>query len=171
MSKGCGTAENEEGGTTRLEQVSMWVSLNKPPSSAVTPSTTSYSRHLSIRVSIVSQSSSALTLRDQQRMASTCQAATFACTWSATREHRQRAEYQVSCADSLSLREFRFLDIRDSVLGHSSLPRIRSRLPLNIHAQVIAFVLKVLAKTWLVLSGWLNDLIILQRNLWHPCLG
>lgn len=54
------------------------------------------------------------------------------------------------CADSLSLREFLLLDTGQSVPDHSSLSRIRSRLPLELHQQVFVWVLGVLSKAGLV---------------------
>jgi len=54
------------------------------------------------------------------------------------------------CADSLSLREFLLLDTSQSVPDHSTLSRIRSRLPLEVHQEVFAWVLDVLARSGLV---------------------
>ena len=54
------------------------------------------------------------------------------------------------CADSLSLREFLLLDVGESVPDHSSLSRIRSRLPLEAHNKVFGFVLDILDKEGLV---------------------
>lgn len=54
------------------------------------------------------------------------------------------------CADSLSLREFLRLDIKQSVPDHSSLSRIRSRLPLEVHHEIFLFVLKLLTDAELV---------------------
>ena len=54
------------------------------------------------------------------------------------------------CADSLSLREFLLLDAGQSVPDHSSLSRIRSRLPLELHQEVFAWVLDVITKAGLV---------------------
>jgi hypothetical protein len=56
-------------------------------------------------------------------------------------------------ADSLSLREFLLLDTTQSVPDHSSLSRIRARLPLEVHDEVFAWVLRVIAKAGLVLGG------------------
>ena len=47
------------------------------------------------------------------------------------------------CSDSLSLRRFLFLDASEDSPEHSSLTRIRNRLPLVIHEQVFAFVLQI----------------------------
>ena len=49
------------------------------------------------------------------------------------------------CADSLSLREFIQLDTTQAVPDHSSLSRIRTRLPLAIHHEVFIFVLRQLS--------------------------
>lgn len=57
------------------------------------------------------------------------------------------------CADSLSLREFLLLDSGEKVPDHSTLSRTRARLPLEIHQQVFAWVLKVLAKAGLLVGG------------------
>jgi transposase len=54
------------------------------------------------------------------------------------------------CADSLSLREFLGLDMKQTVPDHSSLSRIRSRLPLEVHHKVFLFVLKLLADAKLI---------------------
>ena len=47
------------------------------------------------------------------------------------------------CADSLSLRSFLGVPIGESTPEHSSLTRIRDRLPLEIHEEVFVFVLKL----------------------------
>ena len=54
------------------------------------------------------------------------------------------------CADSLSLREFLLLESRERVPDHSWLSRTRSRLPLEVHDQVFAWVLQRLAEHGLV---------------------
>jgi transposase len=54
------------------------------------------------------------------------------------------------CADSLSLREFLLLDSKEPVPDHSSLSRIRSRLPLELHQEVFNWVLEVLADAGLI---------------------
>ena len=54
------------------------------------------------------------------------------------------------CADSLSLREFLQLDTTQTVPDHSSLSRIRARLPLEIHHEVFIFVLRLLSKQGLL---------------------
>ena len=54
------------------------------------------------------------------------------------------------CADSLSLRAFLQLDLDDAVPSHSSLSRIRSRLPLEVHSEVFQWIIKVLSKNNLI---------------------
>ena len=54
------------------------------------------------------------------------------------------------CADSLSLREFLLLDTGQVVPDHSSLSRIRSRLPLELHQEVFTWVLGVITEAGLV---------------------
>lgn len=56
------------------------------------------------------------------------------------------------CADSLSLRAFLGLSLRERVPDHSSLSRIRSRLPVSVFATVFELVLDIVAKHGL-LSG------------------
>ena len=54
------------------------------------------------------------------------------------------------CGDSLSLREFLGLALPDESPDHSSLTRIRERLPLEVHQRVFQFVLEVAAKHKLI---------------------
>jgi len=54
------------------------------------------------------------------------------------------------CSDSLSLREFLKLEITESVPDHSTLSRMRSRFPLEVHEQVFAWVLDKLEQAGLV---------------------
>jgi transposase len=54
------------------------------------------------------------------------------------------------CADSLSLREFLLLASRERVPDHSWLSRTRSRLPLEVHDRVFAWVLQRLAEHGLI---------------------
>jgi transposase len=54
------------------------------------------------------------------------------------------------CADSLSLREFLGLELRERVPDHSWLSRSRARLPLEVHERVFAWVLEQLAERGLV---------------------
>ena len=54
------------------------------------------------------------------------------------------------CADSLSLREFLLLSSRETVPDHSWLSKTRSRLPLDVHETVFAWVLKQLDEHGLI---------------------
>jgi transposase len=54
------------------------------------------------------------------------------------------------CADSLSLRHFLGLALDEQTPDHSSLCRIRQRLPLEVHADLFNFVLAILAKDGLL---------------------
>ncbi len=54
------------------------------------------------------------------------------------------------CADSFSLRDFLLLETRDRVPDHSWLSKTRSRLPLEVHDRVFAWVLEQLAKHGLI---------------------
>ena len=54
------------------------------------------------------------------------------------------------CADSLSLRDFLGLELRERVPDHSWLSRTRARLPLEVHEQVFSWVLEQLAERGLV---------------------
>ena len=54
------------------------------------------------------------------------------------------------CADSLSLREFLQLELSESVPDHSSLSRIRRRLPLEAHHEVFVHVLGLLSHAGLL---------------------
>ncbi len=54
------------------------------------------------------------------------------------------------CADSLSLREFLLLESRERVPDHSWLSRTRSRLPLEVHDEIFAWVLQRLAEHGLI---------------------
>ena len=47
------------------------------------------------------------------------------------------------CADSLSVRTFLGLELTEAAPDHSSLTRIRQRLPLEVHVQVFQWVLEV----------------------------
>ena len=50
------------------------------------------------------------------------------------------------CSDSLSLRKFLRLSLTQRVPDHSSLSRIRQRLPLEVHQEVSGWVLQALTK-------------------------
>jgi transposase len=54
------------------------------------------------------------------------------------------------CADSLSLRQFLRLGLREPVPDHSWLSKTRSRLPLEVHTGIFAWVLQRLAEHGLV---------------------
>jgi transposase len=54
------------------------------------------------------------------------------------------------CADSLSLRDFLRLSLREPVPDHSWLSKTRSRLPLEVHEAVFAWVLQRLAEHGLI---------------------
>jgi Transposase and inactivated derivatives len=54
------------------------------------------------------------------------------------------------CADSLSLREFLQLELSESVPDHSSLSRIRRRLPLEAHHEIFVHVLGLLSHAGLL---------------------
>jgi hypothetical protein len=56
------------------------------------------------------------------------------------------------CEDSLSLREFLGIALTEQTPDHSSLTRVRDRLPLEIHEQAFAFMLSIAGKKKL-LSG------------------
>jgi transposase len=49
------------------------------------------------------------------------------------------------CGDSLSLREFLGVPLTEATPDHSSLTRVRDRLPLEVHAAVFQWVLKLAA--------------------------
>jgi transposase len=57
------------------------------------------------------------------------------------------------CADSLSLREFLGLSLTEDTPDHSSLTRVRDRLPLEVHAAVFQFVLQVAETKGLLKQG------------------
>jgi transposase len=57
------------------------------------------------------------------------------------------------CADSLSLRDFLGLGLRQRVPDHSWLSKTRARLPLEVHEAVFAWVLARLAERGLVKGG------------------
>jgi len=54
------------------------------------------------------------------------------------------------CADSLSLRKFLGIGLAEETPDHSSLTRVRDRLPLSVHQQVFQFVLQVADKEGLL---------------------
>ena len=54
------------------------------------------------------------------------------------------------CSDSLSLRQFLGLGMEERTPDHSSLSRIRNRLPLEVHESVFGWVLEVLASRGMI---------------------
>lgn len=60
------------------------------------------------------------------------------------------------CADSLSLRAFLGLSVTDSVPDHSTLSRIRMRLPLRVFEEVFALVLSLVQEHGLLEGGVLG---------------
>jgi transposase len=69
------------------------------------------------------------------------------------------------CADSLSLREFLGLDLRDRSPEHSSLTRIRQRLPLELHQEVFSFVVGIAMRRGLLKGKRAGiDSTILEAN-------
>ena len=54
------------------------------------------------------------------------------------------------CADSLSLRAFLGVALGEETPDHSSLTRVRDRLPLEIHAEVFRFVLQAASERGLL---------------------
>ena len=69
------------------------------------------------------------------------------------------------CADSLSLRMFLGLGIDESTPDHSSLCKIRKRLPLEVHSAVFSWVLRVLGSEGLIDGKTLGvDATTLEAN-------
>jgi len=69
------------------------------------------------------------------------------------------------CADSLSLREFLRLGTTEPVPDHSWLSRTRSRLPLEVHEAVFAWVLQRLAEHGLIKGDRIGvDASIMEAN-------
>jgi transposase len=69
------------------------------------------------------------------------------------------------CQDSLSLRDFLGLNLSDRVPDHSSLSRIRQRLPLDVHHAVFSWVLGVLQQAKLLQGKRLGiDATTLEAN-------
>lgn len=69
------------------------------------------------------------------------------------------------CRDSLSLRQFLGLSLTDSVPDHSSLTRIRDRLPLEVTHEVFAFVLGMAARRKLISGTQVGvDATLLEAN-------
>ena len=69
------------------------------------------------------------------------------------------------CADSLSLRSFLFLGASEESPDHSSLTKIRQRLPLFVHEQVFAFVLEITRRKKLLVGKTVGiDATTLEAN-------
>lgn len=69
------------------------------------------------------------------------------------------------CADSLSLRSFLGYGVSKQTPEHSSLSRIRQRLPVELHQEVFGFVLKVLAERGLLSAQSIGvDATTLEAN-------
>ena len=69
------------------------------------------------------------------------------------------------CSDSLSLREFLGLAPTETVPDHSSLCRIRQRLPLEVHHEMFVFVLKLLEQANLLGGKYLGiDASTMEAN-------
>lgn len=69
------------------------------------------------------------------------------------------------CADSLSLRSFLGYGMSKQTPDHSSLSRIRQRLPVELHQEVFGFVLKVLAERGLLSAQSIGiDATTLEAN-------
>jgi transposase len=69
------------------------------------------------------------------------------------------------CQDSLSLREFLGVKLTDNVPDHSSLTRIRDRLPIEVVQQVFAFVLKLASEQKLISAAQVGvDATLLEAN-------
>ena len=69
------------------------------------------------------------------------------------------------CSDPLSLREFLQLGPTESVPDHSSLCRIRGRLPLEVHHEMFVFVLRILEQAKLLNGKYLGiDASTMEAN-------
>lgn len=69
------------------------------------------------------------------------------------------------CADSLSLKSFLGYDLSEATPEHSSLTVIRKRLPVEIHEQVFAFVLRIAAVKQLLKGNTVAvDATLLEAN-------
>ena len=69
------------------------------------------------------------------------------------------------CSDSLSLRNFLFLGAAEESPDHSSLTKIRQRLPLFVHEQVFAFVLEIAREKQLLVGRQVGvDATTLEAN-------
>lgn len=69
------------------------------------------------------------------------------------------------CSDSLSLRAFLGLGLEEKAPDHSSLSRIRNRLPIEVHQEVFQWILELLVKQGLVTGKTLGvDATTLEAN-------
>ena len=69
------------------------------------------------------------------------------------------------CADSLSIREFLGLALSESTPDHSSLTRIRQRLPMHVYEEVFAFVLRMADQAGLIAGKTIAvDSTMLEAN-------
>jgi len=69
------------------------------------------------------------------------------------------------CADSLAIREFLGVGLTESTPDHSSLTRIRQRLPLEVHRDVFRFVLRLVRREDLLSGSTLGvDATTLEAN-------
>ena len=69
------------------------------------------------------------------------------------------------CSDSLSLRQFLGLGMEERTPDHSSLSRIRNRLPLEVHESVFGWVLEILASRGMIDGKTLGvDATTLEAN-------
>ena len=76
------------------------------------------------------------------------------------------------CSDSLSLREFLGLAPTEAVPDHSSLCRIRQRLPLENHHELFVFVLKILHQAHLLEGKYLGiDVSSMEANAAMKSIG
>jgi transposase len=78
---------------------------------------------------------------------------------------RSEREIDWRCADSLSLRAFLGYDLSKKTPDHSTLCRIRQRLPLETHHEIFTFALKVLAEKGLLKGKTLGvDATTMEAN-------
>ena len=69
------------------------------------------------------------------------------------------------CSDSLSLRNFLFLGVAEESPDHSSLTKLRQRLPLFVHEQVFAFLLEIARQKQLLVGRQVGvDATTLEAN-------
>jgi transposase len=68
------------------------------------------------------------------------------------------------CGDSLSLREFLGVPLTEETPDHSSLSRVRDRLPLEVHTAVFQWVLKLATEKGLVKG----KTVAVDSTRWRP---